>query len=152
LQDPIKARDFRAMITGDGFEPPEFQSYEDLPGRHLDSTRPGEVTWIDIEPMCFQNAQQVREQGSINTEHGLITAIYGNRESIYPIFGDSTELADYGCPLIYADYRPPLYNTFKPFNGWQRPAAWQCSSLGLHLPRGLGSVDINADLLIAPAA
>lgn len=151
LQDAIKARDFRAMITGDGIEIPEFQSYADQPGRNMDSCKPGEWNWIDCEyGPFFKTPDAVRAQGTLNTSLGLKTAIYTNHTGFYPIFGDSSELADFGCPLIYADYRSPLWNTFVPFNGWLKPAAWQCSSLGLVLPKGSGSMSINCDLLVAP--
>lgn len=152
LQDRIKARDFRAMITGDGNDVPEFQSYSDQLGRDMSSCLAGEWNWVDLEKgPFFKTQQEVRDQGTLNTQLGLKTAIYTNPTGFQPIFGDSTELADYGCPLIYADYRSPLWNTFEPFNGWGSPAAWQCSSMGLHLPAGFGALDINCDLLVAPA-
>lgn len=152
LQDQYKARDFRDMINGDGVDAPEFQSYSDQPGRNMDSCRPGEWNWVDLEKgPFFKTPEEVRAQGTFNTSLGLKTAIYTNPAGFIPIFGLSTELADYGCPLIYADYRSPLWNTFVPFNGWDRPAAWQCSSMGLHLPQGFGFTDINCDLLVAPA-
>lgn len=152
LQDRIKARDFKAMIYGDGFWPPEFHYYVEAKNLDNDLTlcAPNEWVWIAIEKGGFENAQDVRDEGTIQTQMGLRTAIYCNENSIKPVFGDSHELADFGCPLIYADYRPPLWNTFKPFNGWTHPEAWQCSNLGLRLPRGLSYTDINCDLLSMP--
>lgn len=150
LQDKVKARDFRAMIYGDGVDAPSFEYYEDLPDRNLDICMPGEWVWIDIELGCFQNAQAVRDQGTENTAAGLKTLIYCNETSLQPVFGESTELADYGCGLIYAAYGPPLAKNFRPFNGWETWTEWQCSSMGMRINKGQGSVDINCDLLVAP--
>ncbi len=78
------------------------------------------------------------------------TAIYTNKTGIDPVFGDSTELADWPCPLIYADYRPPNFRKFVPFNGWASPAAWQYSSQGMRYNTATGYTSVNCDLLLAP--
>lgn len=149
LQDEIKARDFKAMIFGDGVNAPTFEWYSDKPGRDLSVCSPGEWHWIDIEHNCFEDAQAVRDQGTANTAAGLKTLIYCNETSIRPVFGTSTELADYGCELVYAAYVPPLPENFTPFNGWLTWRTWQCSSMGMVINRGLGSEEINCDLLVA---
>lgn len=154
LQDGTKARDFKAMIVGDGSTPTDFEYYEDKPGRLEQAAKaglvwsPGEWTWIDIEPGCFENAPDVRSQGTANTEAGLVTQIYCNETSIVRLFGDSHELADYGCELVYASYVPPLPKNWRPFNGWISWRTWQCSSLGVRINRGEGAADINCDLLV----
>lgn len=148
LQDKVKARDFKAMITGDGVAAPLFEYYEDLPGRNLDICEPGQWVWIDIELGCFQDAQAVRDQGTENTTRGLKTLIYCNETSLRPVFGDSHELADYGCGLIYASYVPPLPKNWQPFNGWEQWTEWQCSSMGMRINRGAGVAEINCDLLV----
>ncbi len=122
----------------------ELQYYVDLPGRDLTIPDPNSVVWIDIEPGCFQDAQDVRDQGTANTAAGMRTGIYCNRYSLAPVFGDSQELAPW--PLWLADYRPPDYQSFVPFNGWASPALWQWSSSGWMTPVGL----INADVSITP--
>lgn len=137
LQSARSARDFKARLQG-----MELQYYVDIPGRDLTIPDAGAMVWIDIEVGCFQDAQQVREQGTANTAAGMVTGIYGNRASIPPVFGDSTELAAYGCPLWYADYRPPDFASFQPFNGWDKPLIWQYSSDGL--------LGINCDLNLMP--
>lgn len=151
LQDAIKARDFKAMIFGDGIDAPSFEYYVDLgPGkRDLSIVAPGEWCWIDIELGCFQDAQNVRDQGSENTAAGARTLIYCNETSLKPVFGDSTELANYGCELVYAAYVPPLPKHWTPFNGWQTWREWQCSSMGLRINKGSSFEDINCDLLVA---
>jgi hypothetical protein len=149
LQDKIKARDFKAMIYGDGVEAPDFEYYEDLPGRNLDICEPGQWVWIDIELGCFQDANAVRMQGTLNTDAGLKTLIYCNETSLQPVFGDSTELADFGCELVYAAYVPPLPKNWTPFNGWTQWREWQCSSMGMRINKGQGGEDINCDLLVA---
>ncbi len=151
LQNAAKARAFKALIAGDGAGiVPEFQYYVDLPGRDLSIASPNEWVWIDIERGAFEDAQAVRDQGSACTAAGLQTAIYCNKTSIQPVFGDSSELADWPCPLIYAGYRPPDFGTFQPFNGWASPAAWQYSSQGMRYNKGDGYTSVNCDLLLAP--
>lgn len=117
----------------------ELQYYVDLPGRDLTIPDTGSVVWIDIEPGCFQSIEDVRAQGTANTAAGMATGIYGNRTSISAVVGDSTELSPW--PLWYADYRPPLWDTYTAFNGWDMlPALWQFWSGGY--------CGINCDLSI----
>ncbi len=118
----------------------ELQYYVDLPGRDLTIPDAGSVVWIDIEPGCFQDAQAVRDQGTANTAAGMVTGIYCSRNSLPPVFGDSTELADYPLPLWVADYRPP--HDFIPFSGWTTYALWQYWSNGY--------LGVNCDLSITP--
>lgn len=137
LQDSAKALAFKAQLLGG----PELQYYVDLPGRDLSIPDRGAMVWIDIEVGCFQRAQDVRNQGTLNTTKGLRTGIYCNRTSLQPVFGDSSELADFGLPLWYASYIPPRWDWFIPFNGWTSPYMWQYA----------GSVDfqgVNCDLNI----
>lgn len=122
----------------------ELQYYVDLPGRDLSIPDPGSMVWIDIETGCFQDAQQVRDQGTANTAAGLGTGIYCNQPSLAPVFGDSTELADFGCRLFHAAYETPDFANFKPYNGWTKPDFWQWSSSGYMTPSGL----INCDMIV----
>lgn len=136
LQDGAKARVFQSQLVG-----VELQWYVDRPGRDITIASPGDIVWIDIEPDCFVTAASVREQGTKNTSLGLRTGIYCNRTSIQNVFGDSSELADYGLPLWYANYIPPRWDWFQPFNGWNEPVIWQYSSGGF--------LGINCDLNVA---
>lgn len=120
----------------------ELQYYVDKPGRDLRVPNKGSVVWIDVEPGCFTDPQAVRDQGTKNTAAGMKTGIYTGRWIFPTYYGASTELANYPCPLWYADYRPPDYSTFVPFNGWTKPALWQ------FYPDGYCGV--NADLSITP--
>lgn len=128
----------------------ELQYYCDLPGRDISICDPGSVCWVDIEVGCFQDAQLVRDEGTRITEAGLRYGTYCNRSSLEPVFGDSDELSTW--PLWYADYRPPNYASFVPFNGWTEPALWQWSSGGYVV-----SVDnigrrrtLNCDMSVTP--
>lgn len=118
----------------------ELQYYVDLPGRDLSICDPGSVVWVDIEVGCFQDADDVRAEGSRITEAGLRYGTYCNQTSLTPVFGSSNELSLW--PLWLADYRPPDYFTFVPFNGWTEPALWQ------YYPDGY--VGVNCDLSITP--
>jgi hypothetical protein len=130
--------------------PIALQYYVDRLERDLTIPSPGDIVWIDIEAGCFQDAQQVRDEGTEQTAHGLVSSIYCNKYSLQPVFGDSSELAAFGCKLIYADYRPPDLRTFEPFNGWEMPEVWQYASAGLNFNKGQGIVTLNCDLLITP--
>ena len=131
----------------------EFNWYAENPTTRFDPCLPGEWCAIAIEKGGFEDPDSVRRQGSIQTDAGLKTRIYTNKTGIYPVFGDSTELADYPCPLWYADYRPPVFSSFVPFNGWDAPVAWQWSSSGYRIP---GTVHdshpriINCDMIVTP--
>jgi len=118
----------------------ELQYYHDLPGRDITIPDKGSVNWIDIEPGCFQKAQDVRDAGTRNTAAGMVTGLYCNATSLVPVFGNSQELSAW--PLWYADYRPPDFSTFVPFGGWVSPALWQFWSDGY--------LGINCDLSITP--
>jgi hypothetical protein len=104
----------------------ELQFYVDRPGRDLTIPNPGDWVWVDVEPGCFTDLQSIRDQGTANTAAGLSTGIYTSRYFFQSLISTtSTELADFGCPLWTADYRPPFFDTFVPYNGWQAPALWQ---------------------------
>ncbi len=125
----------------------ELQVYVTRP-RQVEASRgiwePGWVMWGDVEPGCLVTKQEVYDVGTMATDAGLRYGTYGNRTSISAVFGDSEELAQW--PLFYADYRPPDWLSFVPFNGFQSPALWQWSSSGWMTPVGL----INADVSITP--
>ncbi len=116
------------------------QVYVDRPGRDLSIAEAGWVAWADVEPGCLVTAQEVRDVGTAITAAGLRYGTYGNRTSISAVFGDSPELAAW--PLWYANYIPPCYDWFQPFNGFQQPALWQYTSGGY--------LGINCDLSITP--
>lgn len=118
----------------------EVQYYADKPGRDLTIPDAGSVVWCDIEPDCFESQQEVRDFGTLVTGMGLRYGTYGNKTSIGAVFGSSDELAAW--PLWYADYRPPDFNTFDPFNGWTAPDLWQYWSDGY--------LGINCDMSITP--
>lgn len=122
----------------------ELQYYVDIPGRDITIPDPGSMVWIDIEEGCFTDAQDVRDQGTANTAAGLASGAYCNPTSIAPVFGDSTELADYGLRLFHAAYEVPDFANFKPYNGWTKPDFWQWSSSGYMTPSGL----INCDMIV----
>ncbi len=130
----------------------ELQWYVDIPGRDLSIPNPGEWCWVDIEPGCFQDAQQVRDQGTANTTAGLPTGIYCGRYTLPAVFGDSTELADFGLPLWHAAYEPPDYQSFIPYNGWDKPALWQWSSAGFitGFDQHQNRIIVNCDMNITP--
>lgn len=118
----------------------ELQYYADRPGRDLSICDPGSVVWGDVEPGCFESAQDLRDFGTLVTSIGFRYGTYGNKWSIQALFGESEELAPW--PLWYADYRPPDFSTFEPFNGFTVPALWQYWSGGY--------CGINCDLSITP--
>lgn len=118
----------------------ELQYYCDLPHREISIAEPGSVVWVDIEVGCFQSAEDVRAEGTRITSAGLKYGTYCNKTSLEPVFGDSDELAAW--PLWVADYRPPDFSTFVPFNGWTEPALWQFWSDGY--------LGVNCDLSITP--
>lgn len=118
----------------------EIQYYADKPGRDLSICDPGSVVWCDIEPGCFENAADVRAFGTLVTSLGLRYGTYTGRWIFPDVFGASEELAQW--PLWYADYRPPDFSTFEPFNGWTEPALWQYWSGGY--------CGINCDLSVTP--
>lgn len=103
--------------------------YVDKLGRNLAIPEPDAVVAIDIESGCFTDDGDVVSEIATEIAHGLQVAVYGNRNSIPPVIGDSTALALY--PLWYADYRDPGdWSSFVPFNGWAKPWIWQYSSGG----------------------
>ncbi len=124
----------------------ELQYYVDIPGRDISIPDTGSMVWIDIEVGCFQNADDVRNQGTANTAAGLVTGIYCNQPSIAPVFGDSTELADFGLRLFHAAYEPPDWTKFQSYNGWLAPDFWQWSSGGYMTPSGLINCDMVVDM------
>lgn len=97
--------------------------YVDRLNRRLDLCRQNEMVWTDIEPGCFERAVDVRAMGTRITEAGLRYGTYGNETSIKPVFGDSEELAPW--PLWEANYGPPLWSRFQPYNGFTSPQLWQ---------------------------
>lgn len=117
----------------------DLQYYCDLPGRDLSICDPDSVCWVDIEPGCFQDAQQVRDEGTRITEAGLRYGTYCGRYTLLPEF-EGGELSPW--PLWYADYRPPDFQTFQEFGGWLLPDLWQYWSDGY--------LGVNCDLSITP--
>jgi len=118
----------------------ELQYYADKPGRDLTIPDAGNVTWGDAEPGCFESAEEMREFGTLVTSLGFRYGTYGNRYTIPTLFGPSEELTPWA--LWYADYRPPDFSTFEPFNGFLLPDLWQYWSGGY--------CGINCDLSITP--
>lgn len=134
LQDANKARAFKAQLLPVG---KQLMYYIERPGRDLSIADPGAIVWVDIEEGCFVGRQETLDAIAKLELLAYEPWIYGNRWSIQPVFGQSTELSRY--PLVYADYRTPDLATFQGFNGWTSPAIWQYSSKGV--------AGINADLL-----
>jgi hypothetical protein len=140
LQNAAKARAFRAQLEPLG---KEIQYYVDIPGRDIAIAPVGSTVWIDIEAGCFQSRDDVLHEKQRLLEYGHMPVIYGNRYSIEPVFGQSTELSD--LPLVHAEYpadgHVPDISEFHPYNGWTRPFIWQYSSGGV--------AGINADLCVS---
>ncbi len=118
----------------------EIQYYADKPDRDLSICTPGSVTWGDAEPGCFESADDMRTFGTLVTSLGFRYGTYGNRYTIPALFGNSEELTPWA--LWYADYRPPDFEHFEPFNGFVVPDLWQYWSGGY--------CGINCDLSITP--
>lgn len=119
----------------------ELQYYADRKGRDLTIPEVGNVVWGDAEPGCFESAQDMRDFGTLVTSLGFRYGTYGNRYTIADLFGSNDEeLAPWA--LWYADYRPPDFASFQPFNGFTEPALWQYWSGGY--------CGINCDLSITP--
>jgi len=97
--------------------------YVDKPGRELRLVPQGARVWVDIEPGCFDLAEEVRDEGTRLTELGLLYGTYGNQGSIAGVFGASEELQNW--PLWYANYGPPVPANWQPFNGFTTPELWQ---------------------------
>jgi hypothetical protein len=116
----------------------ELQYYADKPNRDLTIPHPGAVVWGDVEPGCFESKQELYDFGTLVTSLGFRYGTYGNKPSVSAMFGDSEELAPWS--LWYADYRPPDFDTFEPFNGFIIPDLWQFWSGGY--------CGINCDLSI----
>lgn len=139
LQNATKARAQQAAL-GDRFWK---EYYVDLPGRDLTIPEPGAQVWIDVETGCFVRRLDVDNEVQRIRGAGLIPNIYGNEPSIIPVLGSSKVWA--GMPLIYANYpadeQPPDFATFKPFNGWTRPRAWQYTG-----SRDLCGVNVDLDV------
>lgn len=139
LQDAAKARAFKAQLQPLGVE---LQYYIERPGRDLSIPDAGSIVWVDIETGCF--TERVETLTAIDTviNKNLTLYIYGNKWSIEPVFGNSTELSGY--PLVHAEYpadgHVPDITEFKPYNGWTKPTIWQYSSGGV--------AGINADLCV----
>jgi len=115
-----------------------FRYYVDRPGRDLSPCRPGAKVYIDIEPGCFTDPQEVRDEGTRLTKAGFKVGIYTNQTSFEPVFGASPECAEWGCPLWVASWDVIPYAHFRSFNGWTQPELWQYSNKGI--------AGINADL------
>jgi len=131
----------------------EIRFYVDLPGRDLGLCRPGDVVYIDIEPSCFESADDVRAEGTRLTNHRLTTGIYTNKAGLEPVFGASTELADWPCPLYFASWGVVPYQGFQPFNGYKEPHLWQVSPGAVNVPPGTmhgGIAGVNADMAFDP--
>jgi len=119
----------------------EIRYYVDRPGRELTIPRPGDKVYIDIEEGCFEEAEAVREEGTRLTAHRLVTGIYTNVTPFQKAFGQSTECADWPCPLWYAGWNVVPFEAFAPFNGWNAPELWQVSDAGF---AGI-NVDVSFD-------
>jgi len=131
----------------------EIRWYVDRPGRELGLCPPGAKVYIDIEPGCFMDADEVRAEGTRLTQHKLVTGIYSNEGSLPEVFGASTELADWPCPLYYASWWLRPWHNFHPFNGYQMPELWQVAR-GLVPPgsheRPGGIAGVNCDVAFDP--
>jgi len=119
----------------------EIRFYVDLPGRDLAIPRPTNTVYIDIEEGCFEEAEAVREEGTRLNAHQLVTGIYSNHGPFKKAFGESTECADWPCPLWYAGWNVVPYEGFEPLNGWYSPELWQVSDAGF---AGI-NVDVSFD-------
>lgn len=119
----------------------EIRWYVDKPGRDLSLCRPNDRVYIDIEPGCFEDADDVRNEGTRLTNHRLVTGIYGNANSIPAVFGASKELAEWPCPLWLASWGVVPFRDFQPFMGWKMPEMWQVSEKGY---AGV-NLDVNFD-------
>ncbi len=140
LQDAKKARAFKAQLEPLGVD---LMYYIERPGRDLTIPDAGSVVWVDIEEGCFVERNETLAALQSVKDHGLTPYVYGNRYSIEPVFGQSTELSGY--PLVHAEYprdgHVPDMTEFSPYNGWEKPAIWQYSSGGV--------AGINADLCVS---
>jgi hypothetical protein len=148
LQNEVIATDFKRKLAGTEANPMDFEYYVDRPGRSLDLAEPTQWVWIDVEPGCFESKRDVLAEIDRLQLRYLRPLIYANRYSFSQVFGDSTEVADKGVGLVYADYRPPLPGSFQPFNGWAIWDEWQWSGAGLFLPEGQTKKFVNVDLLL----
>lgn len=86
--------------------------------------------YIDIEPGCFMDADEVRGEGTRLTFHRLKTGIYTNVTPFQATFGASKECAEWPCPLWFASWNQIPYREFIGFNGWTKPELWQFSEKG----------------------
>lgn len=116
--------------------------YLNRPGLELTLPRPHDEVYIDIEEDCFEEAEAVREEGTRLTAHQLVTGIYTNHGPFKKAFGESTECADWPCPLWYAGWGVVPFLGFEPFNGWHTPELWQVSAKGF--------AGINCDVSFDP--
>lgn len=140
LQNAAKARAFKAQLEPLGLQ---LMYYIERPNRDLTIPDAGSIVWVDIEEGCFVERNETLQALADVAARGLVPYVYGNKYSIEPVFGQSTELSGY--PLVHAEYPRdgdvPDFTEFEPYNGWDKPAIWQYSSGGV--------AGINADLCVS---
>lgn len=148
LQNSGIAAAQKGMLYGDGKSGLSFQYYSERVGRDLSLVAPGEWVWVDIEKHALEDRASIYQSIEQIQKAGGVPLAYCNRASYEPVFGESDELAKLGIELVYADYRPPAWESFQPFAGWLTPRIWQYSDKGLIFPYGDLEIRLNVDLLI----